>query len=67
MHILVKFLINSIADNHKIDWNMVNRELDRITISEGEKKLIRHLETIYNVQEVVKNDNYRDPIIDPRD
>ena len=55
---MVRFLVSSITDGKPIDWDMVNRELDRITISEKEKRLCKHLETIYRVQEVAKNGEY---------
>lgn len=57
MHPMVKFLINSITDGKPIDWDMVDRELERITISEREKRLCKELKTIYKVQEVAKT-NY---------
>lgn len=54
MHPLVKFIVNSIADGKTIDWNMVDKELGQITISEREKRLCKELKTIYNVQEIAK-------------
>lgn len=54
MHPMVKHLVNCITDDKPIDWDAVNKELDRITISQKEKLLCQHLRTIHTVMTVHK-------------
>lgn len=57
MHPMVKHLVNAIADGKEVNWPEVERELNRITISDREKKLCLHLKTMDAVQQIAKG-NY---------
>lgn len=54
MHSMLRYLVNCIADGKPVDWESVDKELERITISEREKKLCKELKTIYGVNQTFK-------------